>query len=65
MYTIREIKKNVDDMNIETKLFESDGHTGKPFGVRVRDLDAGENVSNIFCPTLAIAETYYAKAIAN
>ena len=38
-------KTHIDDLNIETKLFEVDGE----FRVRVRDLDAGENVSLVSC----------------
>ena len=58
-YKNEEIKKTVDDMNIEVLLFKTNANKKRPFSVRVRDLDAEENISSNFCPTLELAEKYY------
>ena len=55
-----EIKKFVDDQNIEYKLFLN--FKNAPV-VRVRDLDAEENVSIVVYPSIAQAEIAYAKAL--
>jgi hypothetical protein len=60
---IEEIKSEVTDMNIEIKLFKYlDGKWAGRFGVRVRDLDAEENVGITVCLDIAQAERYYEKA---
>ena len=58
--TMKTHKTQTDDMNIEAKLFEVDGE----FRVRVRDLDAGENITVIYCKDRKQAEEKYAEAIA-
>ncbi len=62
-YPIEEIKKHIDDMNIEVKMFKSINRDKNPYGVRLRDLDANENISTTFCPTIDLAEKYYNEAI--
>ena len=58
-YKNEEIKKTVDDMNIEVLMFKTNANEDKPFRVRVRDLDADENISSVSCPTIELAEKYY------
>jgi hypothetical protein len=55
-----EIKKFVDDQNIEYKLFLNDRNVPT---VRVRDLDANENVSLVKYPSITMAEIAYEKAL--
>lgn len=58
---VQVIARHVDDMNIETKLYLN--AKGQP-SVRIRDLDAEENVSIVFYPDLTAAKAAYTKAVA-
>jgi hypothetical protein len=55
-------KVTVCPENIEVKLFVNDA--GHPC-VRIRDLDAGENVSLVACADAAQAARLYDKAVAD
>jgi hypothetical protein len=52
-------KVHVNDMNIETKLFVVDGE----YRVRVRDLDADENISLVKCVNRKQAEEKFSSAV--
>ena len=54
------IQSHTDDLNIETIMFHVEGE----YRVRVRDLDAGENVSLTKCVDAQQAFDKYAAAIA-
>lgn len=55
-----EIKKFIDEQNIEYKLFLNDA--GVPT-VRVRDLDAEDNYSLVKYPSITMAELAFSKAL--
>ncbi len=52
MNTLTEIAEHISDQNIQTKLFTVDGE----YRVRVRDLDAKENITIVICKTLIQAQ---------
>ena len=43
--TISTIRRHVDELNVEYKLYAVSPAREGPYRIRVRDLDAGENVS--------------------
>lgn len=62
-YKIREINKHTTPDSFEIKLFTTDRDSDGPYGIRVRDLDAKENISITFCTSKKMAEKVYEKAV--
>ena len=59
MGQVEEIKRIVDTVNIELKLYRLPGNKHGEFCVRVRDIDAEENYAIVQFKTLPLAEAYF------
>ena len=58
---VKVLKSYTSDVNVEVSMFlpREDGPNAGKVGVRVRDLDAAENVGLHFYPTMAVAQECY------
>ena len=58
------LKEIIGEENISVQMYENGGgHAGKPYTVRMIDLDVNETIHCVICPSIEIAEKKFAEMV--